>query len=233
MCFWLINGGKNLHQSTTYFFDFLCLLMCFLFVWKPHVPINAKEHFSNSESMFYCYFFSEINEPFEFGIEIGWFWGQNRHKSHLMKYTLWDGNNLASLIESVWEREGAKNLSQCFSFTVFTSPFYSCSFRRFFFSLFFFCIYSQTLFSSLALECHCSRHNINQTKQNAKNKRVGGNSCNLIGCFLCIIAFGSLVVFFSRQHTSLCQTFISFVLVLLAAAVVVYIVGGLYHSTGV
>lgn len=136
MCFWLINGGKNLPQSTTYFFDFLCLLMCFLFVWKPHVPINAKEHFSNSESMFYCYFFSEINEPFEFGIEIGWFWGQNRHKSHLMKYTLWDGNNLASLIESVWEREGAKNLSQCFSFTVFTSPFYSCSFRRFF-SLYF------------------------------------------------------------------------------------------------
>lgn len=105
MCFWLINGGKNLHQSTTYFFDFLCLLMCFLFVWKPHVPINAKEHFSNSESMFYCYFFSEVNEPFEFGIEIGWFWGQNRHKSHLMKYTLWDGNNLASLIESVCARE--------------------------------------------------------------------------------------------------------------------------------
>lgn len=99
------RGKKPTPKHNIFFFDFLCLLMCFLFVWKPHVPINAKEHFSNSESMFYCYFFSEINEPFEFGIEIGWFWGQNRHKSHLMKYTLWDGNNLASLIESVWERE--------------------------------------------------------------------------------------------------------------------------------
>lgn len=87
--------GKNLQPKHNIFSSLISYVL-FLF---------ASEHFSNSGWMFYCYFFSEINEPFEFGIEIGWFWGQNRHKSHLMKYTLWDGNNLARLIERGREKE--------------------------------------------------------------------------------------------------------------------------------
>lgn len=154
-----------------------------------------------------------------------------------MKYTLWDGNNLASYTEK--ERKTYRNVFRAlFLLLLLILLFVLVQFGSFFYFSFAYTLFS-LLGSPLALECHCSRHNINQTKQNAKNKRVGGNSCNLIGwLFLyysisftgrCGVFFSSLLFVSSCKHILVPNVW--FFLVVFVVVAVVYIVVGSYHST--